>query len=700
MCGVFILEKLMLNLATKLKGFHKNSSTQSSSAIFGEVSPGSRLSKSERPRLRIGLWPIRSESEPLIAMGLGMLLGFLLERWPSAQVYRLPAQVEADPQDYDWTGEKSQFGVDDWELDGLDENTAIWGAFVYDESRYTLTLEIENDLADDAGKAQTWEVESLTEMVNLLPQIAETIAAYLGAGDIDSTSPIFQNGEWNEVSLKQILKASFDWELNLFLNLWGKTWINEQILDDYQKLSALGQSLNNGLGDWIVSKAAARVLSPLYPFLDSNTPLLEYVENISLEPVTGWIYRHTIALALYRAGYSARAFDLLELNVEQFPDNLVSWLTLVELYWQAGEIGAALNSSQRAIQIGSISELMYIRYAEMLLTLDASNLIISIGAQRRSSTGRIFTEDFTLIDTDRIREKRLIHEAVNAYHEALQIEPENVETLSNLLIQLIDLQEPSLWSQFEKLVELDQEGSHIRNIIEAMSGLEEIEPAIKTLSVFVEKHPNQVQARLSLASAYILNELTDKARVELEIAQKLSDSKHIKSEIERLLLSVDDPDFDTHLAEITDLLNAGNEITPEDVEFLELTVENAPTFAPGYILLANAYLNWDEITDALDTLLDGQRQLSDDPDISALLARVLWQEGEAQLAFDYLNKSLAKNPNHVPTLAIIGRFLFEDGQEDEARSFLARAEAIDPRNTSLSDARIYIAKVISDSNAD
>jgi cytochrome c-type biogenesis protein CcmH/NrfG len=700
MCRVFILEKFMLNLAAKLKGFHKNSSTKSSSAIFGEVSPGSSLSTSERPRLRIGLWPIQSESDPLIAMGLGTLLGFLLERWPSVQVYRLPAQVEADPQNYNWTEEKSQFGVDDWELDGLDENAAMWGAFQQNQSYYILTLEIENDLADDESKVQTWKSESLTELVNLLPRIAETITAYLGAGDIDSINPIYQSGGWNEDGLKNILKASFDWELNLFLNLWGKTWENEQILDDYRKLSTLGKTLNNGLGDWIVSKAAARVLSPLYPFLDSNTPLLEYVEKASLEPTTGLIYRHTIALALYRAGYPVRAFDLLELNVEQFPDSLVSWLTLGELYWQNGEIGTALNSIQRAIKVGAVSELMYIRYAEMLLTLDASNLVINIGAQRASSTGRVFSEDFILINTDETRENRLIHEAIKAYHAAVQLEPNNVETLSHLLIQLVDLQEPTLWSQFEKLVELDHEGAYVRNVIEAMASFEDIEPSVKILSVFVGKHPNQVQAHLSLASAYILNEQNDKARAELEIAQKLSDSKQINSEIERLLLSADDPDFDGHLAEITDLLNAGNKITPEDVEFLEATVENAPTFATGYILLANAYLKWDEITDALDTLLDGQRQLPDDPDISVLLARVLWREGETQLAFDYLNKSLAKNPNHVPTLTLIGCFLFEDGQEDEARSFLVRAEAIAPRDISLRDARIYIAKAISDSNSD
>ena len=48
----------------------------------------------------------------------------------------------------------------------------------------------------------------------------------------------------------------------------------------------------------------------------------------------------------------------------------------------------------------------------------------------------------------------------------------------------------------------------------------------------------------------------------------------------------------------------------------------------------------------------------------------------------------------------MGRFMFEDGQEDEAKTFLARAEAIDPRNATLNDARIHIANMLAGLDTD
>jgi tetratricopeptide (TPR) repeat protein len=700
MCRVFISEEMMLNLAAKLKGNHMKSPKQSPSAIFGEIAKSPLLAESGRSKLRIGFWPIRSETEPAVAMGLVTLLASILEQWPNVQVYRLLAQVEDETQGYQWTIDKSQFGVDDWELDGLDENAATWGTLTQSESGYELALEIENDLANDEGKSETWMAGNLNQLVDLLPQIAETIAIYLGAGDIDPTNQVYESKQYSDDILKQILEANFEWELALFLNLWGMPWTDDQIIAAYEKLSSFSKQLNGDLGEWITSNAAARVLSPLHPYLDANTKLLEYVEKASLESASSLIYRHGIAVALYRAGYTVSAFDLLELNVEQYPDNPISWSTLIEFYWQSSEIGTALNTIQRAIQTDSAPASIYVRYAEILLAFDASNLVINVGAKRTTSTGRTFTEDYIFIDPDSIRVNRLIHEAVKSYQSALLLDPNNADVLSSLLIHLIDLQESSLWTQFRRLVDLDQEGTHIRNSIEAMSSLEDIQPAIDILFSFLEMHPDHLQMHLNLASAYVLADQTDKAQYELEIARKLSQSKQTDSEIERLSLSAADPDFDARLGEIAELLDAGSEISSEDVEFLELALGNAPSFAAGYILLANAYINWGEASDALDTLLDGQREIPDEPDISALLGRVLWEAGEEQLAFDALNTALTKNPNHVPTLATMGRFMFEDGQEDEAKIFLARAEAIDPRNATLNDARIHIANMLAGLDTD
>src|SRR5262245_60299632 len=97
--------------------------TQALTVISGSTSSdiAQALADLNRPRLRIGLWPILSSDSPETAMGIATILGFLLERWQQIRVYRLFAQFDVDPGNFEWTVQLSQFGVDDWQLEDLDE---------------------------------------------------------------------------------------------------------------------------------------------------------------------------------------------------------------------------------------------------------------------------------------------------------------------------------------------------------------------------------------------------------------------------------------------------------------------------------------------------------------------------------------------------------------------------------------------------
>jgi tetratricopeptide (TPR) repeat protein len=146
------------------------------------------------------------------------------------------------------------------------------------------------------------------------------------------------------------------------------------------------------------------------------------------------------------------------------------------------------------------------------------------------------------------------------------------------------------------------------------------------------------------------------------------------------------------LGEIADVINAGNNIETGDVEFLEGIIERVPTYAEIYLLLARAYIGWDETSSAMETLLDGHKHVPDDPDILALLSEVVWDSGETDVAFSYLNKGISQNPQHVPLLALAGQYLFEDGQEEAAKSYLLKAEAISPNDPVLGRVRRHIAR--------
>src|SRR5690606_11259124 len=128
---------------------------------------------------------------------------------------------------------------------------------------------------------------------------------------------------------------------------------------------------------------------------------------------------------------------------------------------------------------------------------------------------------------------------------------------------------------------------------------------------------------------------------------------------------VDDPDFEISITEMMDIVNAGNELSIENIGYLEEIIERVPSFAEGYILSAKTYIAWDEYASALDVLMDGHKHLPDDPEIARLLGEVLAHSEEYDLALEYLEKGLAKNPSYVPLLATMGLHLFEDGKDEE-----------------------------------
>jgi tetratricopeptide (TPR) repeat protein len=224
--------------------------------------------------------------------------------------------------------------------------------------------------------------------------------------------------------------------------------------------------------------------------------------------------------------------------------------------------------------------------------------------------------------------------------------------------------------------------------------LDDITPTFKILKDATAAQPERYDILLNLAVAYLADEDGDAAITYLQQARKLTDDESVHADIDRLMLSAEDPDFEMRLGEITDVVSAGNALTTEDVELLEEAVEKTPSFAEGYVLLGRAYVAWDEPATAIETLLDGHKQLPNDPDIIVVLAQTLWDSGERASAFGYLNKGLERNPTHVPLLAIIGRYLFEDGQEDAARAYLARAELIAPNHPVLSEVRVHISKML------
>lgn len=649
------------------------------SAIFGSAGTLNQ-NLDNRERIRIGLWPIVSDDEPTLAMGLASVLAALLERAPDVRVYRLFVQPEGVPEDYTWSIEQSQFDVEDWEVDMLDENAAAWGTLQKIDSGYHLTIEMEDDLTDDPeGETSviTYEAVSLHELVSLLPQIAEEMNAIVEART--PFIPAYNPTTADDRTLSDLLTKLLHWQINLSLSLWGKPWADTDINSALDGLITKGKVINDAFSAWAVSSAIAHALLPGYEDTHGpvNSQLNTIVETFETYPIANVL----IARAQFLLGRARQGYDLLETTLEAHPKSRAGWLILGELYREGGRLLDAVDAFQRGIEEEIADKLFYMRYVDLLYALTTNEFVL---------------EEFVLIEPDDYPTNQLIaQEAIAGYDEALRLDPKDTRLLQRQILQLIALRnDEQIWDQLETLIELDETGDVVRSIADAVYILDDISPMIEILERATKKHPNRVDLYINLAVVFITDEREDDALDMLEKAEDLTDDPIILNDIDRLYLIADDPEFEARIGEITALVGSGARISSGDLDYLEDILEEAPGLTEIYVLLGKAYLALGQGDAALETLLDGHEQAPDDPELIVVLAQILWGSDQKELAFDYLNKGIQATPNYVPILSLTGQYLFEAGQEENARTYLARAEAISPKHRALEQARRNISEMI------
>ncbi len=668
----------MSDIARKLIDIEGRQSSSGSvpTAIFGTAGTLSRNLDTRR-RVRIGMWPFIYADNPAMALGIATVLAFLLERRQDIRVYRLFARVEGDPASHQWSFADSQFDVDDWQLEQLDENAAMWGQIEQDGETWKLTINAENDLTNTEFE-HAYTANSLADLVNQLPVIAGDLA-----GDFESAQTIvasYSETDASDDSLRRLLADVAEWQVRLLLALWGVPWPEEAVRQLAHQMIESGRATSRSFGAWTVTNAIAHAMQPGYePVAEVAASLVPDVIETFKDTSFPAIF---IGGALYAMGSTQQAYDLLEEETERNPENTAVWMALIDIYRRGGRGLEALDAYQEAIEVGAANVAIYRSYAMLLGLLEAEERVI---------------DEYVLIDPADYNDNPLTWEAIAAYEAALEIEPDNVEVLQLLCNQLIDAgAEAELWPIFERLIQADDSGEFVRTVIDSMFNIEDIEPALALLQQAAQAHPNRADLLVNLGVACLLDEREDEAADALERARELSEADDIRADIDRLMLSVDDPEFEEHLGEITAMVDSDIRLSGADIDFLEEALENAPMFPELYVLLGKAYAIREDHDAALETLLDGNAAMPEDPDIIEQLGRILWESGEQQLAFDYLNKGIEANPYHVPLLTLTGRYLFETGQRDHARAYLARAEAIAPRHPAVTAARSAIAQILSD----
>jgi tetratricopeptide (TPR) repeat protein len=644
----------------------------------------------QKSTIRIGLWPIISNSEPELSMGIGMVLAAVLEQWSSTCVYRLAVQVSGTPSQYQWAIEDSQFGVDDWEIEGLDENVAIWGDFEVHRDLFRLSIEVEDDAREDDSILElNHETKTVAEMLNQLPIIAAKIMSWLTASPSDQKNTYENINSVDPQLIKDFLRAIFHWELDYFLELWGQGTNADNVLNSQNNLIEFCNRIDGNFGAWMTSQSISRfVLFDQTYWSEWLLPTLkETAVSLDRYPIVAVI----LGITMFRLNENLKAFDILETSLSIHPEDSETWVALGDIYWKSSEDLSAIDVYQRGIEANAATSEVYLRYAVLMDSLVEHQIELKEGTSRVSAAGRPFVERYVL--TSSTTGALSLHESCAAYRHAIELDASNIDALACLVIGLLSLDDPGAWSFCVQVVDKDKEGTVIASIIEQLPASDMIH-MIDILQSASAKNPQALSLHLNLARAYSAIGQNEKANHELSAISIKDIPSQVQSSVARLRLSTDDPDFDSRLGEIQDILNTKSRVTTEDVEFLEAVIEKEPLFSEGYRLLAQSYLSWSESDDALEVLLDGQKTAPFDTELIALLAKVLWNANEPDLAFAYLDQGLDHDSQNATLLSLMGRFLFDNGEDEDAKDYLRQAETVDPLNSELSATRFYIANTL------
>lgn len=672
----------LLTFARKLMRINERVvATNTASAIFGSIGDLPQ-SVNSRAALRIGLFPCETENEEdaQLAMGLWAVLAHLLERWRDIEVYRIFVRFEDEVEDFVWTMDKSQFSVEDWDIEYLDENIGLWGELKQSDGGWQLIVTIDNDnlTGEDSEPLDLiFEAESSGALFTKLPTFAQSIADAIDAGRVNDTDPIYPDKpiEVNE-AFNTFLETLFEWEVNLLASLWGVELDDDDVNDMLNDLLEAGKAVGTDFAAWAVAKSVAETMRPGYSvigdvLIDSVSDVTTTFDSPFPMPI--------LANAVFNMGFAQKSYRLLGDELKIHPDNTYAWLKLAELYAEGGLWLQSIDRFQSAIEGEAVNSHLYRAYGNALISAERAGQEI---------------ESFILIDLSEYSQDYVLWEAIESYDEALKLDPDDIRACYARVLQLseVDFEQEYLWDDFVKLIEMDSNGDYTADVIDSLYDVEDVQAGLDALIGLIEKNPERLDLHMNLAALYIAGYDGESAAPLLEKAKTMTTDRVRLAEIERLNLTANDPEFEYRFSEIISVLDAGNKLGADDAEFLEDVVENAPNVIEAQIALGRSYYLWKEYDEALEVLLDTQENFPDQPDVLDWLGRILWESGERETAFSYLNKGIQRHPFNVQLIARAGQYLFDNDQLDEARRYLARAEEISPRHPMLQAVRADIAR--------
>ena len=455
----------MFDAAEKMKSVGMRAADDHApSSIFGSASHLADTIESGTV-FRIAAYPILSATMPDVAMGIASCLCYLLEQQQEIKVYRCFARIEPDDENSEITTDDYQFNVDDWELDGLDDNVTLAGRLYEDAAGYKLELMLDSRMLDDATEIQrTYNAKCFSELLDRLPEMAADLIADLIGEPLQPMLLAYGDLGDETLDLSALLEEVFGWNLDLYLYHWGVAWPEEEIKAQFLATAELCQETESSFAFWCLGMMAQQVMQ--LGLEELGEVVAQLVEHTFVADIARANGAAAVAVGLSRLGYLDRATDLLESIVTVHPETSI-WYCFVRMLSDAGHIVDAIDACQRALEGETEHSGLYWRYVELLILSEANELTV---------------DTVLLIDPDEVDEdQQIAFEIIGALKRLLLKDPSNLNALSLLLTYSIDVSDDELWDYFRVMALNDNEALFLADIIERLSEIEDLSPAYAIL---------------------------------------------------------------------------------------------------------------------------------------------------------------------------------------------------------------------------
>ena len=257
-------------------------------------------------------------------MGIASCLCYLLEQYDDIRVYRCFAKIDAAGAGDEITTSDYQFAVDDWELEGLSDNVQIAGKLEYIGNKWQLELSVDDSFLEQGEPtAHLFAFGSLAKLLNALPDIAEAISSGLDVVVDQQAVVAYSPTVTDDARLEDLVTQVFDWNLDVYLHLWGVEWAERDITEQFERIADRSRQIDSDFPLWCLGMVAKQALQRgLEPVAEAVLPQLLQCFPSDLRAAPG---------------VAAAASGLAELDYVDLAINLL------EPYLQAGKPGQCLD---------------------------------------------------------------------------------------------------------------------------------------------------------------------------------------------------------------------------------------------------------------------------------------------------------------------------------------------------------------------